>query len=452
MAAVHIFPEQSADGGLHPAYVVAAGRASALFAVLAGVGLALLRRSGRAGSLRRVRVAVAVRAVLLLALGLALGTVDSPPLVILQYYALLFLVAVPLLGLPVRVLAAAAVAWAVVSPLVSHLLRSTVVDPFPIAEPGRQRAAGAAGRLRRLPGADLDHVPPRRAGRRWSGPAPSVGRCRPAAGRDRTGCRRPAAVGRAAVGRRWRRRAGPADPGAGAGGGRPRAVRRDVRRHPDHRPALAAGGVPAHGHHPRPGRHHRQRPRGARPVPAPDHSGRRAAAPAGLRRVDDPDAVHPARAGAAHATGRCCSTTAPSSGCCTWPWPWSWPPSGAPWSGAARWRQPRPGSPPGSRPLRCAGDQGRAHRGHRVGQERGRPPARRARGRRGRRGRAGPGGRRAGDAGAGRGGGRVRARGARGRRLAGPGRPRPGGLRGRRPAWPRWRRSCTRTSAGAAPS
>ena len=132
MAAVHIFPEQSADGGLHPAYVVAAGRASALFAVLAGVGLALLRRSGRAGSLRRVRVAVAVRAVLLLALGLALGTVDSPPLVILQYYALLFLVAVPLLGLPVRVLAAAAVAWAVVSPLISHLLRSTVIDPFPV--------------------------------------------------------------------------------------------------------------------------------------------------------------------------------------------------------------------------------------------------------------------------------------------------------------------------------
>lgn len=136
MAAVHIFPEQSADGSLHPAYAVAAGRASALFAVLAGVGLALLRRSGGAGPLGRVRVAVAVRAVLLLALGLALGSVDSPPLVILQYYALLFLVAVPLLGLPVRVLAATAVVWAVVSPLLSHWLRSTVVDPFPVAEPG----------------------------------------------------------------------------------------------------------------------------------------------------------------------------------------------------------------------------------------------------------------------------------------------------------------------------
>ena len=136
MAAVHIFPEQSADGSLHPAYVVAAGRAAALFAVLAGVGLAILSRSGRVGSLGQVRVAVAVRAVLLLALGLALGSVDSPPLVILQYYALLFLVAVPLLGLPVRVLAVAAVAWAGLSPLVSHLLRSTVVDRFPIAEPG----------------------------------------------------------------------------------------------------------------------------------------------------------------------------------------------------------------------------------------------------------------------------------------------------------------------------
>jgi uncharacterized membrane protein len=136
MAAVHIFPEASGDGSLHPAYVVAAGRAAALFAVLAGVGLALLTGSRIGASLRRVRLAVAVRAVLLLALGLALGSVDSPPLVILQYYALLFLVAVPLLGLPARLLAPLAAAWAVLSPLASQLLRSTVVDPFPVAEPG----------------------------------------------------------------------------------------------------------------------------------------------------------------------------------------------------------------------------------------------------------------------------------------------------------------------------
>jgi hypothetical protein len=136
MAAVHIFPEHYPDGSLHPAYAIAAGRAAALFAVLAGVSLALLTRSRFSGSLCRMRVAVTVRALLLLGLGLWLGSIDSPPLVILTYYALLFLVAVPLLGLPVRVLAPLAVAWAVLSPLVSYLLRSTVVDPFPVAEPG----------------------------------------------------------------------------------------------------------------------------------------------------------------------------------------------------------------------------------------------------------------------------------------------------------------------------
>lgn len=134
MAATHVFPEYTPDGDLHPAYLVAAGRASALFAVLAGVSLSLV--AARAPTMARVRVATVVRAVLLLALGLALGAVDSPPLVILAYYALLFLVAVPLLGLPTRVLAGLAVVWAVLSPLASHLVRSTVVPVFDIDEPG----------------------------------------------------------------------------------------------------------------------------------------------------------------------------------------------------------------------------------------------------------------------------------------------------------------------------
>lgn len=41
MMSVHIFAAFRPDGSLHPAYVVAAGRSAALFAVLAGVGLAL---------------------------------------------------------------------------------------------------------------------------------------------------------------------------------------------------------------------------------------------------------------------------------------------------------------------------------------------------------------------------------------------------------------------------
>ncbi len=133
MAATHIFPDYRGDE-VHPAYVVAAGRASALFAVLAGVSLSLVAK--RSDSLARFRVATVVRAVLLLVLGLALGAVDSPPLVILAYYALLFLVAVPLLGLPVRVLAVLAVCWALGSPLLSHLLRATLVPEFRIDEPG----------------------------------------------------------------------------------------------------------------------------------------------------------------------------------------------------------------------------------------------------------------------------------------------------------------------------
>ena len=133
MAATHIFPDYDASGDVHPAYVVAAGRASALFAVLAGVSLSLV--ASRTPSLRRFRVATVVRAGLLLVLGYALSTLDSPPLVILAYYALLFLVAVPLLGLGTRTLVVLAVVWVLLSPLASHLLRATVVPAFPVGEP-----------------------------------------------------------------------------------------------------------------------------------------------------------------------------------------------------------------------------------------------------------------------------------------------------------------------------
>jgi hypothetical protein len=81
-------------------------------------------------------VATVVRSALLLGLALALGAVESPPLVILPYYALLFLVSVPLLGLPVRALVPLAAGWALLAPLLSQLLRSTVVDPFVVDEPG----------------------------------------------------------------------------------------------------------------------------------------------------------------------------------------------------------------------------------------------------------------------------------------------------------------------------
>jgi hypothetical protein len=105
--------------------------------VLAGVALSLItggRTPPRARELWAARAGIAVRAAFLVALGLLLGRVDSPPLVILAYYGLLFVVALPALGLGSRALAALAVAAAVVTPVVSHLLRQSI-DPTPIAEP-----------------------------------------------------------------------------------------------------------------------------------------------------------------------------------------------------------------------------------------------------------------------------------------------------------------------------
>jgi hypothetical protein len=135
---VHIFPPLRPDGSMHPAYVVAAGRSAALFAVLAGVGLALATggqqpRDGR--RLRAARAGVLARAAVLVAIGLLLGRVDSPPLVILAYYGLLFVLAIPFLGLRARHVALLAVLAALVTPAVSQLLRDHVT-PTPVAEPG----------------------------------------------------------------------------------------------------------------------------------------------------------------------------------------------------------------------------------------------------------------------------------------------------------------------------
>ncbi len=138
MAATHLFPGFTPDGELHLSHVLASGKASALFAVLAGVGLALASGAHRpltGRALRGAQVGVLARAAVLLVVGLLLGQVESPPLVILAYYALLFVVAVPVLGLSSRTLAILAVVAAVVTPLASYALRQWV-DPTPIDEPG----------------------------------------------------------------------------------------------------------------------------------------------------------------------------------------------------------------------------------------------------------------------------------------------------------------------------
>jgi uncharacterized membrane protein len=108
--------------------LIADGRASALFAVLAGVGIALSTGGARRLPDARAHLAaatgLAVRAVLVGLLGLVLAGLGSPVAVILAYYGLLFLVATPLLRLPPAVLAAGAVLACGLTPVLSMLLRA----------------------------------------------------------------------------------------------------------------------------------------------------------------------------------------------------------------------------------------------------------------------------------------------------------------------------------------
>jgi hypothetical protein len=135
MMSVHILPSEAADGSRSWYYLIASGRSSALFAVLAGVGLALAngRETPLNGRAWQVGAAgIWGRALLLGAIGLFLGELSSGVAVILVHYALLFALGAALLGLSRPWLIRLAVVWAVAAPVLSHVLRS--LGPQPGAE------------------------------------------------------------------------------------------------------------------------------------------------------------------------------------------------------------------------------------------------------------------------------------------------------------------------------
>ncbi|MFE6857726.1 heparan-alpha-glucosaminide N-acetyltransferase domain-containing protein [Nocardia sp. NPDC057668] len=126
MFAVHTGPPEQVFGSGWLS--VFAGRSAALFAVLAGVSLTLMSggrtpRTGRAG--RRDLVRIAARAVLIAALGLALAQLHSGIgiMIILTYYGLYFLLALPLVRLGARALTVLAAGWAIAGPIASFLIR-----------------------------------------------------------------------------------------------------------------------------------------------------------------------------------------------------------------------------------------------------------------------------------------------------------------------------------------
>ena len=149
---VHLLPGTDPDGSASTAYLIASGRASALFAVLAGVGLALANGSTRppVGNARRVAAAgSAGRALILGVLGLFLGDLDSGVAVILVNYAFLFLIASAFIGLSARTLAILAVAWSLIAPVLSFSLRSRLPAPS-FGVPGFNELDDPAGFLREI--------------------------------------------------------------------------------------------------------------------------------------------------------------------------------------------------------------------------------------------------------------------------------------------------------------
>lgn len=137
MIATHTLSSTTGDGGVSVVQQIAGGRASALFAVLAGVSLALM--SGRTSPVRglearAVATGLAVRAGLVAVLGLVLGSLGTGVLVILTYYGVLFVLGLPFLRLSARALAALAAGWVVLVPILMQLLRMRLPEA-PIESP-----------------------------------------------------------------------------------------------------------------------------------------------------------------------------------------------------------------------------------------------------------------------------------------------------------------------------
>lgn len=128
MMATHLLPTFESTAELAPTWVglTLSGRASALFAVLAGVGLALSTGKHRplAGpELWRARRGIALRAVVIAAVGLSLGGLEVNVAIILVHYAVLFLCVLPFLGMGLKRLCAWTGGWIVGSPVLAYLLR-----------------------------------------------------------------------------------------------------------------------------------------------------------------------------------------------------------------------------------------------------------------------------------------------------------------------------------------
>ncbi|MFI9547808.1 DUF418 domain-containing protein [Streptomyces sp. NPDC052016] len=146
MYVVHIGPPLSAtDGVASWIRYLADGHSSVLFATLAGFSLMLLAgrrepKTGLAG--RQAKARIAIRAVVLLALGTVMA-MEYGGVIILGFYGVYFLLALPLVRLRARTLAIIAAAFALVTPQLAFALSSLLSESV-------QQSINAYDPLRRL--------------------------------------------------------------------------------------------------------------------------------------------------------------------------------------------------------------------------------------------------------------------------------------------------------------
>ncbi|CAN5616241.1 hypothetical protein BH23PSE1_BH23PSE1_02800 [soil metagenome] len=126
MLAVHVGPTHLSDPAGRLFAIMAHGRASILFALLAGIGVSLLAAS-RGRTQAETRLRLVWHAAVLLALGLWLQSLNISVRVILAHYGLLFVLGAACIALSGRAIAALAAGSAVFGPL--GFLIGRIVDP-----------------------------------------------------------------------------------------------------------------------------------------------------------------------------------------------------------------------------------------------------------------------------------------------------------------------------------
>lgn len=131
MFAVHMLPAAHDDGTPTASWTLFAGNAASLFAVLAGVSLSF----GSGGdspamgkAMNRSRVNIAVRGIILLLIGLAINAWGLGAFDILPYFAVMFLLGIPLLPLRARSLFTIGTVMVLLCPVLRYLLHRQAVD------------------------------------------------------------------------------------------------------------------------------------------------------------------------------------------------------------------------------------------------------------------------------------------------------------------------------------